>query len=336
MSQDLLKARDPAPVLKLSEDLDRFDGWREAISLLFDVGPLDAAVPRDREVDLTSWLLGPMVLGACRSNGHRFDRSAAVIARSGIDHILVQLLIEGEDHLLSGAPAASCRPGDVRILDLGRNAATVTSPYRNLSLVMPRDSLAPLVADIDRAHGLVLAGDSTSGRLLADHLKSLHAAAPAMTVQEAALLTNGTAGLIAACIGAAADRGDLAAAALVRARLRTMQDHIEETLFEPGLGPDSLMRRFGLSRSRLYDHFAPLGGVEAYIRRRRLRAALKSLSGVLPPRIGALAHLCGFASESSFSRAFRAEYGVSPREIRGLGSALPTSGADLAAWLRAL
>ena len=62
-------------------------------------------------------------------------------------------------------------------------------------------------------------------------------------------------------------------------------------------------------------------GLTDWIRTRRLEACRHSL--VHEPAsttIGTIARRHGFSDMSSFSRSFRAEYGVSPREWRVVGS----------------
>ena len=54
-----------------------------------------------------------------------------------------------------------------------------------------------------------------------------------------------------------------------------------------------------------------------YVLRARLRQAAMRLA-VEPARIIDIAFDCGFGDVSNFNRAFRAEFGVSPRAYRGL------------------
>jgi AraC-like DNA-binding protein len=85
-----------------------------------------------------------------------------------------------------------------------------------------------------------------------------------------AAMSRATASLAAACPGTAAGATEQAAASLQTALLRQIRQHIDPSLADPELGPDSLAGWFHLSRARLYRMFAPLGGVSSYIGRRRL------------------------------------------------------------------
>jgi AraC-like DNA-binding protein len=95
------------------------------------------------------------------------------------------------------------------------------------------------------------------------------------------------------------------------------------------LGPDKLCREHATSRSQLYRLLEPEGGVAAYIRRRRLHESFAVLSDVSNnSSIAAIAEMPCFADGSSFTRAFRREFGISPKEVRaaslgGLSPAMP-------------
>ena len=82
------------------------------------------------------------------------------------------------------------------------------------------------------------------------------------------------------------------------------------------LGRERLCAVFGLSRSALYRVFGPAGGVEAVIRRQRLVAAGAVLRGRRAVDIETVATRFGFTDASSFSRAFRREFGYPPSMAR--------------------
>lgn len=114
----------------------------------------------------------------------------------------------------------------------------------------------------------------------------------------------------------------------------------------PTLGPETLSRLVGMSRSNLYRLFEDGGGVAGYIQRERLleaRAVLSNPSTARP--IAAIAGDLCFADASSFSRAFKREFGYAPSEARSavlagveLGASRknrgPSSGAHFGHLLR--
>ncbi|MFW8583999.1 helix-turn-helix domain-containing protein [Rhizobium beringeri] len=151
--------------------------------------------------------------------------------------------------------------------------------------------------------------------------------------------------LLASCLGPAAAATSAEAKGDLGRRLRR---HIEENLHRNDLTPSRLTHDLHVSRSQLYRQFATSGGVEAYIRRRRLRRCLLTLcdSRYADRRIGDIAYEMGFADEAHFSRLFRRAFGLSPRGARsaarqddpGLGGLFrpPADGASFGDWLAML
>lgn len=324
-----------------------FERWRAMLSIVFDVELEHRADADGFTASMTTHHLGGLLLSETAGSAVRFRRSGATIARSAIDHFLVQVYVEGGYAGSVGGQEVEMRAGDVCVLDLTRPLATRAGDFRNITIVVPRDSLAPLVKAPDALHGTILPGTSAVGSLLADHLRTLHTQLPDMTAREAQAVAGGTAGLVAACLGAVADTREPPIPELHAAMLARIRRFIDERLESPTLDGDAICRHFGLSRSSLYRLFEPLGGVAAHIRGRRLARALADLATPQPgrTRIIDIALHWGFGSEASFSRAFRAAYGLTPGEARDIADGMrrlmaPTdSGAAdsvLQHWMRSL
>lgn len=130
---------------------------------------------------------------------------------------------------------------------------------------------------------------------------------------------------------------------------RRLRRHIEDNLNRTDLTASRLAREAGVSRSQLYRQFETTGGVDRYIRRRRLRRSLQALTDPRSAdlRIADIAYDVGFSDEAHFSRLFRQAYGQSPRDTRAaardgpsraeIGTALsPEAGTSFAEWLLTL
>ena len=99
--------------------------------------------------------------------------------------------------------------------------------------------------------------------------------------------------------------------------------HIEASLNSPSLTANHLCRRFRISRASLYRLFEADGGLARFIQEQRLNRALKQLVSPLwrgKDLINLAADL-QFSSASTFIRAFRRRFGVTPGEIRELAEA---------------
>jgi AraC-like DNA-binding protein len=116
-----------------------------------------------------------------------------------------------------------------------------------------------------------------------------------------------------------------------------VESYIDENLTSDQLTSEQICRKLAITQSSLYRAFASAGGITAYVRKRRLEAIhalLKATTGGLS--IGETARQYGFVSAAHFSRAFRKQFGFSPRTAR-LASVLhrpPAEDADEVAVFR--
>lgn len=325
---------------------DNFEGWRQTLGGLFDINLNGVGGVGSFRADLASYFMGSIVLGTGDSTAQRYERNSRTIARSGIDPFLIQLYTRGGFEGAAGGKEMTVRAGDVCVFDMARELTTFSPRSANITLVVPPALLAPFVKDADSLHGTVLSGRSPLGGVLADHMRALHERIERLSLAEAVSLADGTVSLIAACVGPHADRPDSVGTALDSALLFQIRRYIESDIRSAKLTADALCGRFALSRAALYRLFEPFGGVAKYIRKRRLYHSLLEITSAANAHrlISEIAFDLGFTNESDFSRAFRAAYGVTPREARatpvsawgnagGNGIANP-DGSMLSQWIR--
>ena len=318
---------DPLPRFALATEglpaSEAFEQWRDTMAPVFETALCDDTPLDQFGVAFEAFHFGPLVLGRTRGKGSQiFERTPPTVARSGVDHILVQAYVAGGNHVTAEGTEFTVSPGDVWLFDLARTVRTATRDFSNISLAVPRALIEPLVIDGDALHGLRLGGGTALGGLLYDHIRGLDVRAPQMTLREAASVAESTVHLVAGCVGPAAEARDATEAGLASALLMRVRRDIDANLGDPDLGPDLLMRRHGLSRARLYRLFEPLGGVADFIRRRRLRRCFLDLASpqLRDVRIAEIARSWGFGNEAVFARAFKARFGMTAGDVRRLGS----------------
>src|SRR3954451_3387484 len=92
---------------------------------------------------------------------------------------------------------------------------------------------------------------------------------------------------------------------------------IYEQAADPNLSPATIATQLNISLRQLYRAFNGTESPAARIRRRRLERAAEILAARSGPgHVERVALECGFASAEYFSRAFRREFGLSPRAYR--------------------
>ena len=137
--------------------------------------------------------------------------------------------------------------------------------------------------------------------------------------------------MVAAAVAPSAERVAVARGQIDLGRKERVRQAVCRHLRTPTLGPKTLSRLVGMSRSNLYRLFEDIGGVARNIQSERLLEARALLSDPLTTRsISAIAEDFCFADASSFSRTFKREFGYSPSEARSAA----LSGMELGATPR--
>src|SRR5690606_16889863 len=103
----------------------------------------------------------------------QFTRSPFRVAQDDMDHYVIQTHLAGEQTMQRGSKAVTSRPGDLHIIDLTETHEAQVSDFTNLSLVVPRNLLAPLLAQADDQHGRVLSAERGLTRLAVQHLRTM-------------------------------------------------------------------------------------------------------------------------------------------------------------------
>ena len=87
------------------------------------------------------------------------------------------------------------------------------------------------------------------------------------------------------------------------------------------LGPEEVAAACGISVRYLHELLRDTNRtLGAWLRDQRLAAAHEDLSNPADHRsIGAIAYAHGFSDQAQFSRAFRARYGLTPKDVRARG-----------------
>jgi AraC-like DNA-binding protein len=189
-------------------------------------------------------------------------------------------------------------------------------PGRNLTFFLPHSRVNYDPAAMRAV--LRFGGQTPEGRYLANAMRMIFKLSGAAVPDNEAALGHAFCGTVAGLL----DRHAVptgGSANLQTARIEAARRVIDLNLADPEFGPEHVLAKVAASRATLYRDFAPMGGLMAYIKSRRLEMAYHILSMSRPDR-GAVSHAAksaGFASMASFSREFRDLFGSSPSEVLG-------------------
>ena len=300
-------------------EADNYAAWCHALSMMFEVDPGGReAEDGPFHGDLLTCSLGPVVLGRSRFAPQRFARSPATIARSNIDHIVIQQYTAGGYDGSTAMRPLRVRAGDICVLDLASTFETHALASETLNLIVPRNLILSSIANPEALHGLVIPADTATARVIGQNLACMIDSLGTMRASELRPMALAATSLARALLRGALDETARAVASVAGPNLFDLRQFIEDRLADPDLGVEQIAGVFGLSRATLYRLFEPLGGIASYIRRRRLHRAFLELTAHdgRPARIGELARRWHLGSDASFARSFRAEYGMAPSQAR--------------------
>ena len=240
------------------------------------------------------------------------------------DHYNLVLQLEGNARMRQCGSEALLLPGDLTIVDSRyMSEFEATEGFRQQAFAIPA---APVREAFGRG-GVPLArtisGSTGAGRLLADIVASCCRNASGLHGVD---LIGTTVHVLAAAVGKTR-RPERVGPRRIADRA-SIEQYIDANIERHDLSPRLMARHFGLSVRQLYRATIATGCTPgALIWSRRLACAHRMLaderSGV---RVLDIALSCGFKDGAHFSRAYRREFGYSPRESRGRALTAPATG----------
>ncbi|WP_198374641.1 helix-turn-helix domain-containing protein [Neoroseomonas rubea] len=297
----------------------QFEAWRDLCVPYLDTGrpgtpPASGFQASGMALPFESFMYYHAVLPP-----YDYSRTPARIRRDSLDHWIVAVCKRGTQRQRSGDDNIFFRPGVPYVLTMARafEAEREGVEIEWQSLFLARDAVQELEPLLGASLNAPLEGPT--GRLLASFLDTLRDEAEEFRATDLPHLAALTKATLAAALNSRCDSVEAARPQLEHLQLARIKRLIREKLGSATLGPARLCAMSGVSRSALYRLFEPLGGVARHIQRERLAAAYRFLSDPADRRgIAQVAEAVGFFEPSSFSRAFRAEFGIAPRDLRAV------------------
>jgi AraC-like DNA-binding protein len=322
---------------------DQLEAWRSWFHSVFDVLPwqsVAAGFPAESQL----WKLDGLAVSRVAAPSIHVARTKALIRRNPGDNWAITVGRRVTTAVRTDDVALEAPAGVPFVVSLGTEFVSERSQDERLQLYLARDSFREVAPVLDAAQGMIL--NTPLGRLLGDYLLLLERSLANISPEDRPRLTSAIEAMVKACIVPSPDRVAAAESQIHLSRLEQVRRTVRRHLRSPALGPDMLCRQLGTSRSQLYRLLETESGVARYIQRQRLLAAHAALCDVSNTKpIATIADELCFADASSFSRAFRHEFGMSPSDARaspaGTAPAMRKGGIgpevhSLSDWLRAL
>jgi AraC-like DNA-binding protein len=293
---------------------DQYEAWRERFRPVFEVMP-NARDDCGFQAENRIWHLGDLVVSRVSAPAVRVARTKADLGRDPVVHWVLTYCSRGETSMRTDKSSFQAPAGVPFLWSLGEMSASERTAVERVQIFMPRDAFREVAPLLDLARGSAL--DTPLGHLLGDYMLALERRLPALRPDDLPRLSAAVREMLIACIAPSVERLANAREQIDLGRLERVRQTVRRHLRSPALTPKSLGRLVGISRSNLYRLLEDAGGVAQYIQRQRLLEAHALLCdpGLTRP-ISAIAEDLCIADPSSFSRAFRREFGYSPSALR--------------------
>lgn len=275
-------------------------------------------------------LPGATLVSGARSALYRLNRPD--LSQAG-GRLFLSLALRGRRRFEQmGREHEAAEGSAVFVSDIDNGSVSYDTAGSYVSVYLPTMALLQRAPEAEAYFLRPLAPDSQPVRLLAAYVSSLMKTADGLTRGLAATAAEHVLDLCALMAGASGDSRALAQSRGFReAQRRQIADAIENGAAAPGFSPRSISRQLGLTEREVHDLLWEAGqsysdlvsGSQAAVARRRLSDPRDAHLA-----IEEIAFLSGFMDFDRFKRAFTAQFGLTPAEVRsGAGRELFAGGA---------
>lgn len=295
--------------------------WHETIGRTYF--PLDLTFRRPEAFDgeLTSWQLGTVSLSRLTSDGLLYRRLPRHLPAQGPEEFLVTVPAKSEVRFSQCGKEVRANPGAF-ILERSDEPYEFSHAEAADLWVMKvtSDMLGGRVRAPDRFCSLEFDATNGANGLFVDMLHLVPGRYDAMTEETRATVGRQLVDLLALALQSDERVLTSGTSSVRAAHLARIETFVRRHIDDPDLGPEAVAAGCGISVRYLHellrDTNTTLG---QWIRDRRLQAAQEDLANPADARsIGEIAYARGFADQAQFSRAFRARFGLTPKEQRAL------------------
>ena len=296
---------------------EQFAVWREVVGQAFvpvsvsraEAGPFPSTVRSSR--------VGAISVSLIESEAQLVRRTDHEIAAHRGDVFFLNLPLTAGASASQHSRHAYLSPGDFVLID-GSHAFELefTRRFAQISLALPSETLAPLLANPEEATALAVSGGSGVGAVAVATIKAVARANAGLSRHEARALTDHLLGLIALAVGSVHSAPPSLGRSLIA---HAVLDQIRQHHDDPSRSPEVVARRVGISVSYLHRLMAERGAsfgrsLLAY----RLEQCRRDLEdpGRVHWKIAEIGVHHGFEDPAYFARAFKLRYERTPREHR--------------------
>ncbi|MFJ7787050.1 helix-turn-helix domain-containing protein [Streptomyces albidoflavus] len=307
-----------------SEDVpveDRFDRWRELMRQCTAPLELDSEYREDFRASQRLLDLDGIVVWPTKFQPVQFRRTAKLIRQSDPEQVNISIPVDGTLYVIRDGHEMAYGPKSLCVVDSSREIEVRTTACQvGIGLDIPKALLPLAGGGIEKLCRYRLSGREGFGALLTSFLSQVARDAACYQETDGVKLAKIAVDLLSALITHHLETGDIISPDSHRRILAMrVRQFIRENVSDPALTPGLVAAAHHISVSYLHRIFKDQGiTIAAMIRHVRLEGACRDLADPVLRNvtIQTISDRWGFASHSTFTRAFHAAYGIAPRDYR--------------------
>ncbi|MBO0692014.1 MAG: helix-turn-helix domain-containing protein [Acidimicrobiaceae bacterium] len=297
--------------------------WRQAMSETFVPLMVGETSGDSLRGSIRSYWLGRLMVAQLASTAQDIQRTPKLISRSDTEYFQVAMVTGGVGRVTQDGRHAVLRPGDFAVYETTRPFEwAFDADWAASVFTFPRDSVR--LAEPERRLLTARRLDGAAGMtgVISRFLQDLARNSALLSNSQSEPVLGHTTDLIVSLLSDCSEGSEVVRSSAQRSLVFKIKEYIDGRLADPMLSPAEVAAAANISVRYLHKLFAAEGySVSEYVKRSRLERCRRDL---LDPRLGersisTIAYRWGFGDLSGFNRAFKAMFGVTPRDLRGGG-----------------
>jgi AraC-like DNA-binding protein len=308
------------------ERSEQMAAWRGQLDHYLDISVGRQKTDTGFTGKMERYTINNMVYMESLTDVHFMGRSIARLSKDNLNFFCFCLTMEGDMGSVEGlfkADTHGFAAGRCLLaLDIGQMFRLHRPVCRAQAFIVPRAMVEAEFPDIESLHGRIIRDNTPLTHMIFNHLAALITEIKEMRLEEAEQAIDVCIKLIIETFGKQTKLKGSTRAAVRAVMFSQARRYIDGHLDDETLSAEILLKALNLPRATLYRLFEHEGGVEAYIRNRRLRAAAFDLVKHTELSITEVAYSLGFKNLPDFTRAFKRAYDLSPSDLRATSQQL--------------
>lgn len=303
------------------EERDRLPYWVEAVCdtyVQLDCDTPDRVGPFHGEIAFDQ--LSTLGLSRVTATSQWVRRTPGKIAQATEDYFLVSIQTAGHGLLIQDGRTAELHPGDFALYDSTRPYELVfRDDFQQYVLQMPGSALRSRLRNTEKLTAQKVCGTRGAGHLMISMIKSLAADIDTLEAGSIAAVAESVENILVAGLCSLPDATEPTVSDLTAFHRDRIKAYAAGRLRDPCLSVNEIAAHLRISQSTVHRAFADAPcSLNAWIWAQRLEGARRDICdpALINRSISEIAFGWGFNDAAHFSRAFRARFGCSPRELR--------------------